>query len=62
MWCFLKEDTMNVDITDAADWFEAAVQQLIECDVEDDEFPFLLFLCGAEAALRAQEEDTGVLH
>ena len=62
MWCFLQEDKMSFDVTGAAEWFEAAVQQLIESDVDEDEVPFLLFLCGAEAALRTQEEDTGVLH
>lgn len=62
MWCFLDEDKMSVDISGAAEWFEAAVQQLIESDVDEDEVPFLLFLCGAEAALRTQDEDMGVRH
>lgn len=62
MWCFLENDSISIDVTGAAEWFEAAVQQLIESDVDEDEVPFLLFLCGAEAALRTQEDETGVRH
>jgi len=62
MWCFLKEDKMSFDVMGAAEWFDAAVQQLIDSDVDEDEVPFLLFLYGAEAALRTQEEDKGMLH
>ena len=62
MWCFLKDDEVEVDINGAAEWFQAAVDQLVESDVDEGEVPFLLFLCGAEAALRTQEQDVGVMH
>jgi hypothetical protein len=59
VFCFLDETTeeFQVDIAGAAEWFGYAVDQLMEADIHEEELPFMLFLCGAEAALRARTED-----
>lgn len=62
MWCFLEDDNLRVDISEAADWFKFAVEQIMDSDIDEDEVPFMLFLCGAEAALRTQEQSDEVLH
>ena len=62
MWCFLDEGGLKVDVSLAGEWFAEAVDQLIHADVDEDDVPFLLFLCGAEAALRTQEQRDEVLH
>ena len=59
---FLDEGSLKVDVSLAGEWFAEAVDQLIHADVDEDDVPFLLFLCGAEAALRTQEQRDEVLH
>ena len=56
-FCFLDENgEMQVDVLEALGMFEIAAQQLLDNDIGEEELPFFLFLCGAEAILRTTKE------
>lgn len=61
-FCFLDEDgDMQIDIVEAFGMFEKAANELLKNNIGDEELPFFLFLCGAEAVLRTSEEEV-LLH
>tara|TARA_Y100000356_G_C11005250_1_gene155485 strand:- start:21 stop:215 length:195 start_codon:yes stop_codon:yes gene_type:complete len=56
--CAIDEnDEFKFNATEMSKWFNHAMDTIMEMHPNQDEVPFLLFLMGAEAALRCQNRE-----